>query len=69
VPDILIHCPVTGESVPTGLDTEMVVFDSLPSLELPLECPSCGQTHHWKPADAWVEGESEPQTTTVTPSS
>ena len=57
MPDILIHCPVTGESVSTGLDTETVVFDSLPSIELPLRCSACGQRHYWKPADAWVRGE------------
>lgn len=36
LPDILIHCPATGGSVPTGLDTETVIFDSLLSIGLPL---------------------------------
>ena len=60
VPDILVHCPVTGESVPTGLDTETVVFASLPIVVMPFECPSCRQTHYWKPGDAWVDGETRP---------
>ena len=60
MPAILVHCPVTGEAVPTGLHTETVVFESLPSIELPLECPSCGQTHHWKPGEAWVKGDPQP---------
>ena len=61
VAEILIHCPLTGESVSTGLDTATIVFESLPPVLVPLECPSCRQTHHWKPADAWVKGETMPQ--------
>jgi hypothetical protein len=45
MPDILILCPVRAEPVQTGLDTETVVFDTLPSLLIPLLCPLCGQTH------------------------
>jgi hypothetical protein len=55
MPDILIRCPVMGEPVPTGLDTETVIFESLPSIALPVECPSCGRAHHWRPTDAWVK--------------
>jgi hypothetical protein len=25
-----------------------------------LDCPSCGQSHRWEQARAWVEGELEP---------
>ena len=42
MPEILIRCPAMGDAVPTGLDTETVVFESLPSIELPFNCPSCG---------------------------
>ena len=34
--DILIYCPVTGQPVPTGLDTETVIFESLPNVEIPV---------------------------------
>jgi hypothetical protein len=54
MPDILILCPVTAKPVQTGLDTETVVVDSLPSIALPLLCPLCGQTHYWRPEKAWV---------------
>ena len=60
LPAILVNCPVTGETVPTGLDTETVVFESLPVVEMPLGCPSCGRTHYWKRVQAWVEGEGQP---------
>jgi hypothetical protein len=56
MPDILIRCPETGEPVQTGLDTETIIFESLPSFVLPLHCPLCGRTHYWEPKDAWVEG-------------
>lgn len=54
MPDILIRCPVTGQAVFTGLNTESVVFESLPAVEIPLRCSRCGETHRWKPKDAWV---------------
>jgi len=65
MPDILIFCPVTAEPVQTGLDTETVIFDSLPSLAIPLLCPLCGQTHYWKPENAWVHEQSSPQAVTI----
>jgi hypothetical protein len=54
MPEILIYCPITGQVVLTGLNTETVVFETLPSVEVPLKYPRCGQTHRWKPKDAWV---------------
>jgi hypothetical protein len=49
MPNVMINCPILKVAVPTGLDTETVVFESLPSIELPFKCPSCGRTHQWKP--------------------
>ena len=37
--DILIYCPVTGQPVPTGLDTETVIFESLPQRRNPRQMP------------------------------
>src|SRR5262249_32417860 len=56
MPDILTKCPVIGKPLQTGLDTETVNFEDLPSLAIPVYCPHCGQVHLWKPADAWVWG-------------
>jgi hypothetical protein len=52
--EILTHCPQTGLEVPTGLDTQMVVFRSLPNVAIPLHCPACRQVHVWTPAEAWI---------------
>jgi hypothetical protein len=40
MPDILIMCPLTAELVQTGLDTETVILEILPPLEVPLHCSS-----------------------------
>jgi hypothetical protein len=56
MPDIMIQCPVSRQTVPTGLTTEIIVFESLPIVSLPLLCPSCGKVHAWRPAQAWVNG-------------
>jgi endogenous inhibitor of DNA gyrase (YacG/DUF329 family) len=51
---IFINCPNSGKPVSTGLKTESVVFESLPAVAVPLQCPECGRMHRWKPVDAWI---------------
>ena len=56
MPKIMIRCPIMGRAVPTGLTTEMIVFDSIEAdLEIPLNCPACLKTHKWKPREAWID--------------
>ena len=55
VPDILIRCSITGNSVKTGLTTESIRLESLGSLELRLKCSACKKIHKWRMADAWVD--------------
>jgi hypothetical protein len=56
MPKIMIRCPITGRAVPTGLTTEMILFDSIDAdLEMPLQCPACLKVHKWKPRDAWAD--------------
>jgi hypothetical protein len=59
--DIMIHCPITGLAVPTGVTTEAVVFETLPNIALPMYCPSCERIHNWMPLQAWVKGEAKPR--------
>lgn len=61
MPDISISCPETGKPVQTGLDTETVVFETLPSVAMPVRCPHCAQTHFWRPAGAWVYDSKHPR--------
>lgn len=52
--EILVRCPVTGHAIFTGLNTDTVVFETLPNIEMPLKCSRCGKTHYWKPKSAWL---------------
>jgi hypothetical protein len=52
--DILVKCPHTLRSVPTGLKAEWVVLGSLPPVAIPFMCTACGQIHKWKREDAWI---------------
>ena len=62
--DILTQCPATGRTIPTGLKTDWIVFETLPDVEVPvpLRCPECGKLHRWRPSFAWVDG-SAPRST------
>ena len=51
---ILVRCPKTGQEVSTGLKTEWVMFETLPGIQMPLTCPACGETHNWRPKNAWI---------------
>jgi hypothetical protein len=40
----------------TGLNTNVIVFEDLPNVAIPVRCTSCGSTHYWRSATAWVDG-------------
>ena len=58
---ILTRCSKTNEPIPTGLDSDMVVLETLPNVLVPVVCPACGSTHYWMGFAAWVEWEEERQ--------
>jgi hypothetical protein len=58
MPNIMICCPTLGTSVPTGLTTEKIKFESLSGVMIPLRCPDCMKLHKWERKDAWVEKEA-----------
>jgi len=51
---ILTRCPHTDRPIPTGLDTNMVVFESLPKVPIPVRCQACGGEHYWTRSTAWI---------------
>jgi len=51
---VLTRCPRTGGIISTGITTDMVQFDSLPNVAVPISCPICGTTHIWKPSTSWI---------------
>lgn len=52
--EIPTRCPKTGKPVSTGLDSDMVIFASLPEIPIPVRCPACGSKHFWTRTTAWV---------------
>jgi hypothetical protein len=53
---ILTRCPRTNQTIFTGLNSDMVVFEDLPNVAIPVHCSACS-THYWRIATAWVDGE------------
>src|SRR5262245_24945237 len=61
VAPILTRCSKTNQPIPTGLDSDMVVLETLPNVPIPVVCSACGSTHYWMGFNAWVEWEEERQ--------
>jgi hypothetical protein len=55
MPKIMMNCPTLGKAVPTGLDTETILFNSLRDVLSLTHCPACGQMHKWGRKNSWVE--------------
>jgi hypothetical protein len=49
---VVIRCPNTGQEIPTGVVTDVVKLDNLPTGETDVHCPACGWRHTWSVRDA-----------------
>ena len=49
---LMIHCPLTGRDVSTGI--EMLNVEQLPEVKATTVCPACGRVHQWTKHDAWL---------------
>jgi len=54
---ILTRCPRTGQTIPTGLSTDVVIFATLPNVPIPVPCHACSGEHYWTYSNAWVADE------------
>jgi hypothetical protein len=54
MPALMVICPLTGKSVPVGIETEPEVFLALPRVQAALQCPACGEKHFWTCEDAML---------------
>ncbi|HEX3919218.1 MAG TPA: hypothetical protein VHX64_08445 [Caulobacteraceae bacterium] len=52
---VLVTCPATGEAVGTIMRLRPSAFEALHG-EYGFRCTRCGQVHHWRREDAWLEG-------------
>jgi hypothetical protein len=51
---IMICCPNTGKSVPTGIETDRLSWPKLPSVVSTVVCCRCGEIHLWSRERAWL---------------
>ncbi len=56
---VMIKCPTTGTSIPTGIETEPLSFLQLPDMISRARCPHCGLDHAWWKREAWLEDRPE----------
>lgn len=52
---VVIQCPATGRTIPTGIETDRDRFDCTPVFFADAYCPMCNANHRWFARDAWVE--------------
>lgn len=46
-----ISCPNTGRYVYVGLDIEWLALEGAEIEDQEIECPACGERHHWTKKD------------------
>jgi hypothetical protein len=51
---ILTICPVTGQPIDTGIETDEASFARLPAFLAQVYCPHCRSEHDWTKEAAWV---------------
>ena len=49
---LVFTCPVTGQHVDVGIETELQTLLRIRASRLRTHCPACGQSHEWTVADA-----------------
>jgi hypothetical protein len=59
MPRIIIDCPTTGETVPTGHRTQDFALSDIVEPRS-FRCPVCHQVHRWRGCDARVEDTPAP---------
>jgi hypothetical protein len=57
---VLVRCPETGEPVGTALRLRPSALETLAG-EYGFRCARCGQVHHWRRQDAWLEDSLRPK--------
>jgi hypothetical protein len=51
---VMTRCPSTGHEIATGITSDWVTFNNLSGEPKRLQCPHCGDEHHWTVAEAWL---------------
>jgi transcription elongation factor Elf1 len=48
-------CPVTGQTVDVGIDSELNTLLRIRDKRISASCSACGQRHEWKVAEAQLQ--------------
>ena len=51
---VVIKCPETDTEVSVGIQMDLHTFDLLPTEQVILKCPACGNRHAWSKKDAYL---------------
>jgi hypothetical protein len=51
---VMIRCPVTDETVASGLLMARDAFRVLRTKNSDIRCPACGELHSWQDVTAWL---------------
>jgi len=51
---VMVKCPHTGRSIPTGIVADRLRFSSTPVFFARVYCPICRAEHEWFAKNAWV---------------
>jgi hypothetical protein len=52
---VVIRCPATGITLPTGIRADRLKFACSPVFFADTYCPACETEHRWFAREAWVE--------------
>ena len=52
---VMIHCPVTGETISTRHTMSESQFAGEAFENAAVRCSSCGEIHRWSKAQAWLQ--------------
>jgi len=55
--EVSINCPVTGQKISTGIDTDKNSLTLTPEFVGQAFCPHCNTIHRWTKADARIDGD------------
>ena len=51
---IITKCPVTGQEIPTGIETDAATFARITSLVGRVWCPHCREEHQWSGQASYI---------------
>jgi predicted RNA-binding Zn-ribbon protein involved in translation (DUF1610 family) len=51
---VVIRCPETDAEVSVGIQMDLHTFELLPTDNVELKCPACGNRHVWSRKDAYL---------------